>query len=230
MKCIGIIGGISWESTAHYYAALNEGVKNRLGGLHSAQILLWSVDFAEIEELQRTGEWERAGEIFADVAKRLEGAGAECIVIAANTMHKVADYVTKSVSVPLLHIGDATAKAVLSAMKNNVLLLGTRYTMEQPFLKEWLTSKGLHIVVPDDDDILVVNQIIYDELCLGVVTDESRHRLLDVISRNKQRGIEGVILGCTELGMILEPQHVDLQLFDTTAIHVDFALDFSLNS
>jgi aspartate racemase len=230
LKCIGIIGGISWESTTHYYAALNEGIKNRLGGLHSARILLWSVDFAEIENLQRTGEWERAGEIFADIAKRLEGAGAECIVIAANTMHKVADYVTQAVSVPLLHIGDATARAVLNATKTNVLLLGTRYTMEQPFLRERLASQGLHIVVPDDDDVLLVNRIIYEELCLGVVTNESRKRLLDVISRNQPHGIEGVILGCTELAMILQPNHVDLPLFDTTSIHVDFALDFSLNS
>lgn len=230
MKCIGIIGGMSWESTAHYYAALNEGVKNRLGGLHSAQILLWSVDFAEIEELQRVGEWERAGEIFADVAKRLELAGADCIIIAANTMHKVADYVTKAVSVPLLHIGDATAQAVLKVTQANVLLLGTRYTMEQPFLRDWLSNKGVHIVVPNDEDILLVNRIIYEELCLGIVTDESRHCLLDVISRNKQRGIEGVILGCTELAMILQPGDVDLQLFDTTSIHVDFALDFSLNT
>lgn len=230
MKCIGIIGGISWESTAHYYAALNEGVKSRLGGLHCAQILLWSVDFAEIESLQRTGDWERAGDIFADIAKRLEQAGAQCIVIAANTMHRVAADVSEAVSVPLLHIGDATAQAVLDAGKTSVLLLGTRYTMEQPFITERLSSHGLQIVVPDEDDMSLVHRIIYEELCLGVVNADSRRRLLDVIARNKARKIEGVILGCTELAMILQPEHVDLQLFDTTSIHVDAALAFSLDS
>lgn len=230
MKCIGIIGGISWESTAHYYASLNEGVKEHLGGLHSARILLWSVDFSEIEELQRTGQWEEAGKIFADVAKRLQDAGADCILIAANTMHKIAEYVTKAVSIPLLHIGDATAQAVLDSNKTNALLLGTRYTMEQPFMREYLASKGLHIVVPENNDIYLVNRIIYEELCLGIVTDESRECLLGIISRNKKWGIEVVILGCTELAMILQPNHVDLPLFDTTSIHVNYALDFSLHS
>lgn len=230
MKCIGIIGGISWESTSHYYSSLNEGVKERLGGLHSAKILLYSVDFAEIEALQRNDEWAKAGEIFADIAARLEQAGAECILIAANTMHKVADYVTNAVSIPLLHIGDATAEAVFTSGKKKVLLLGTRYTMEQPFLKDRLINLGLQIVVPDLEDISVVNRIIYEELCLGVTTDESRSVLLDVISRNKENGIEGVILGCTELAMILQPQHVDLPLFDTTSIHVQSALEFSLKS
>jgi aspartate racemase len=227
-KCIGIIGGISWESTAHYYSSLNQGVKERLGGLHSAGILLWSVDFAEIEALQRAGDWERAGEIFADIARRLERGGAECMLIAANTMHKVADYVKNAVSIPLIHIGDATAKAVLASGTKRVLLLGTRYTMEQPFLKEYLANLGLNIVVPETDDILSVNRIIYEELCLGRVIDSSRDFLLNIISRNKERGIEGVILGCTELAMILEPQHVDLPLFDTTAIHVESALNFSI--
>lgn len=226
---MGIIGGISWESTAHYYAALNEGVKSRLGGLHSAQVLLWSVDFAEIEQLQRTGDWERAGDIFADIAKRLEQAGAQCIVIAANTMHRVADRVSDAVSIPLLHIGDATAQAVLDAGKTNVLLLGTRYTMEQPFIKERLSSHGLQIVVPNEDDMSLVHRIIYEELCLGIVKPESRRRLLDVISRNAERKIEGVILGCTELAMILQPEHLDLPLFDTTSIHVDAALAFTLD-
>lgn len=230
MRHIGIIGGISWESTAHYYSALNEGVKERLGGLHSASILLWSVDFAEIEAFQRAGDWARAGEIFAGIAANLEQAGAECILIAANTMHKVADYVTGAVSIPLLHIGDATAQAVLAAGKTRVLLLGTRYTMEEAFLRDHLEQRGLEIVVPDQGDISDVNQVIYEELCLGIVRDESRQRLLDVVERNKRNGIEGVILGCTELAMILEPHHVDLALFDTTLIHVRAALDFSLKS
>lgn len=230
MKRIGIIGGISWESTAHYYSALNEGVKQRLGGLHSARILLWSVDFAEIEVLQRANEWARAGEIFAGIAANLEQAGAQCILIAANTMHKVADYVVGAVSVPLLHIGDATAQAVMTAGKTRVLLLGTRYTMEEAFLRDRLEELGLQVVVPESNDILDVNQIIYEELCLGMVRDESRQRLLEVIDRNRRHGIEGVILGCTELSMILGPHHVDLALFDTTAIHVGAALEFSLKS
>lgn len=230
MKRIGIIGGISWESTAHYYSALNEGVKHRRGGLHSARILLWSVDFAEIEVLQRANEWARAGEIFAGIAANLEQAGAECILIAANTMHKVADYVTGAVSVPLLHIGDATAQAVMSTGKTRVLLLGTRYTMEEAFLRDRLEELGLQVVVPEAKDIMDINQIIYEELCLGRVRDESRQRLLEVIDRNRRHGIEGVILGCTELSMILRPEHLDLALFDTTAIHVGAALDFSLKS
>ncbi|WCK55223.1 aspartate/glutamate racemase family protein [Aneurinibacillus sp. Ricciae_BoGa-3] len=228
MKCIGIIGGISWESTAHYYSSLNQGVKERLGGLHSARILLWSVDFAEIEALQRAGDWERAGEIFADIAGRLDRGGAECVLIAANTMHKVANYVKRAISIPLIHIGDATAKAVLESGTKRVLLLGTRYTMEQPFLTDHLSNLGLNIVVPDTDDISSVNRIIYEELCLGRVMDSSRDCLMNIISRNKERGIKGVILGCTELAMILQPQHLDLSLFDTTAIHVESALNFSL--
>lgn len=230
LRRIGIIGGISWESTAHYYSALNEGVRELLGGLHSARILLWSVDFAEIETLQRAGEWARAGEIFAGIAANLEQAGAECILIAANTMHKIADYVAGAVSIPLLHIADATAQAVLAAGKTRVLLLGTRYTMEEAFLRDRLEELGLQVVIPEPTDILDVNQIIYEELCLGHVREESRGRLLDVIDRNRHQGIEGVILGCTELSMILEPHHVDLALFDTTSIHVRAALNFSLNS
>ncbi|MCY0901646.1 MAG: aspartate/glutamate racemase family protein [Firmicutes bacterium] len=229
MKCIGIIGGTSWESTAHYYAALNRGVKQRLGGLHSAKVLLWSVDFAEIEVLQQSGEWEHAGEIFADLAVKLEGAGAQCILIAANTMHRVAEQVTSAVSIPLLHVGDATASAVLVSGMRTVLLLGTRYTMEQPFLKDRLSARGLEVVVPNGDDIVTVNRIIYEELCLGIVTADSREELLHVIRRNKLRGIEGVILGCTELGMILAPQDADIPLFDTTSIHVQSALEFSLD-
>lgn len=228
MKTIGIIGGTSWESTVHYYSGLNQGVKSRLGGLHSAKILLWSVDFAEIETLQRAGDWERAGEMFADIARRLERGGADCLLIAANTMHKVADYVKNAVSIPLIHIGDATAKAVLASGIKRVLLLGTRYTMEEPFLKDYLLNLGLHTVVPETEDILRINQIIFEELCLGQVADSSRDCLLNIIARNKEHGIEGVILGCTELAMILKHEHVDLPLFDTSIIHVESALNFSL--
>lgn len=228
MKCIGIIGGTSWESTAHYYAALNEGVKARLGGLHSARLVLWSVNFSEIEEFQRTGQWEQVGSVYADIAKRLEDAGADCILIAANTMHKVAEYVTSAVSIPLLHIGDATAQAVVQSNMKRVLLLGTRYTMEQPFLTDYLARRGLEIVIPEQQDINLINRIIFEELVLGIVTDDSRECLLEVICRNKAQGIEGVILGCTELAMILQPDDVDLPLFDTTALHVRFALDYSL--
>jgi aspartate racemase len=229
LKTIGIIGGTSWESTVHYYTALNRGVQSRLGGLHSAKILLWSVEFAEIEALQRAGDWEQAGEIYAEIARKLELGGAECIVIAANTMHKVADSITHAVSIPLLHIGDATAKAVLASGISRVLFLGTRYTMEQPFLTDRLSDQGLQVVVPEASDILSVNRIIFEELCLGRVIDSSRDALLNIIERNKPNGIEGVILGCTELAMILKPEHIELPLFDTTAIHVDAALRFSLD-
>lgn len=228
MKCIGIVGGMSWESTAHYYAALNEGVKKRLGGFHSAQVALWSVDFAEIEALQRDGDWEQAGEVLADAAKRLERAGAQCILIGANTMHKVADAVSRAVSIPLLHIGDATADAVIAAGDRKVLLLGTRYTMEQSFLRNYLTGRGLNVIVPDADDQATVHSVIFNELVLGVVRDESRRRLQQVMERGKATGCEGVILGCTELGMILRPEHSDLRLYDTTALHAKYALDFSL--
>lgn len=230
MKTIGIIGGTSWESTAHYYTELNEGVKARLGGLHSAKLLLWSVDFAEIELLQRQGDWVRTGEIFADVAKRLEQAGAQAILIAANTMHIVADSVARAVSIPILHIGDATVQAVRASGLEKVLLLGTRYTLEEPFLRDHLTRLGIEVVIPDQADIATVNRIIYEELCLGVVTEASREELLRIISTNAGSGFEGVILGCTELAMILESKHVDFPLFDTTSIHVQYALDFSLPS
>lgn len=227
MKCIGIIGGTSWESTSHYYTALNHGVQSRIGGLHSAKLLLYSVDFAEIESLQRSGEWKQAGEIYADIAKKLERGGAECILIAANTMHKLADDVSCAVSIPLIHIGDATAKSVLASGARRVLFLGTRYTMEQPFLTDSLVKNGLDVVVPEGEDVLSINRIIFEELCLGKVLDSSRDVLLGIIAEYRKRDIEGVILGCTELGMILEPKHLDLPLFDTTAIHVEAALDFS---
>lgn len=236
MKTIGIIGGTSWESTQHYYAALNEGIHARMGGLHSSKILLWSVDFAEIEEMQRTGDWETAGKTFEDIARRLESAGADCILIAANTMHKVAPAVEESVRIPLLHIGDATAAAVLAAGLKRVLFLGTRYTMEDPFLTGHLSNQGLEVVVPDSGDIAAINRIIYEELCIGKVEADSREILLDIISKyrfsaqsHEKKMIEGVILGCTELGMILEPEHTDLPLFDTTAIHVEAALHFALD-
>ncbi|QQE77068.1 aspartate/glutamate racemase family protein [Alicyclobacillus sp. SO9] len=230
MKTIGMIGGTSWESTSHYYSELNEGVKARLGGLHSAKLLLWSVDFAEIEELQSQGDWARAAEIFVDIARRLEAAGADSILIAANTMHIVAQAVAKAVSIPVLHIGDATAKAVHASNIKKVLLLGTRYTLEHPFLRNHLEQLGLEIVIPASEDILTVNDVIYEELCLGVVTEPSREKLLSIILRNENKGIEGVILGCTELAMILEQQHVNLPIFDTTSIHVQYALDASLSS
>lgn len=230
MKCIGIIGGTSWESTAHYYAACNEAVKERLGGLHSARLLVWSVDFHEVEERQRAGDWAYLGEMYADIAKRLEKAGAACLVIAANTMHKLANDVSRAVSIPVLHIADATAQAILRTGKKRVLFLGTRYTMEEPFLVDHLRENGLDIVLPDASDIGKINRVIFEELCLGMVTEESRAYLCSVIERAESQSIEGVILGCTELGMILTPGDVSLPLFDTTEIHVDYAVNHSLST
>lgn len=229
MKRIGIIGGMSWESTLHYYQALNEGVHARLGGLHSAKCLIWSVEFAEIESLQRAGEWAKAGAILASAAKRLEQAGAEVLLIAANTMHIVADQVSQAVSIPLLHIADATAQAVLTHGNKRVLLLGTRYTMEHPFLKDRLSSHGLEVVLPVENDASEVNRIIFEELCLGRIEPSSKSRLLEVIANAQPDSIDGVILGCTELAVILQQTDVDLALFDTTSIHVEAALDASFD-
>lgn len=229
MKCIGIIGGTSWESTAHYYAALNRGVQARLGGLHSAKLLMYSVNFAEIEMLQRSGAWDEAGEIYASLARQLEHGGAECIVIAANTMHKVAPQVEVAVGIPVIHIADATARRVRTAGVLQVLFLGTRYTMQEPFITDHLRAGGLDVIAPTGETVSTVNRIIFEELVLGKVIEASRNELLSVIADMRSRhAIEGVILGCTELAMILEPHHVDLPLFDTTAIHVEAALDFSL--
>ena len=226
MQTIGMIGGMSWESTAVYYRVINERVKKRLGGLHSAKIVLYSVDFAEIEELQQQGDWQKATELMVDAARRVQAGGADFIVICTNTMHRMADEVEQTTGLPVLHIADATASAVTEAGVATVGLLGTRYTMEQDFYKGRLeTRHDLEVLIPDAEGRTFVHDVIYHELCLGVTRDESRRRYLEIIDDLTNRGAEAVILGCTEIGLLIGPDDTETLLFDTTRIHAEAAAD-----
>ena len=230
MKKIGLLGGMSWESTAEYYRVLNEGVRERLGGLHSARVVVSSVDFAEVAAMQAAGEWDAAGRLLADEARALEAAGAEVVLIGANTMHLVADAVAAAIDVPLLHIADVIAAAVIASGRRRVALLGTAFTMEQPFLRERLEAAGLEVLVPDAAGRAATHAIIYDELCLGIVRDESRAVLTDVVAGLVADGAEGVILGCTELELILDPDAdvAGVPAFPTARLHALAALDVAL--
>lgn len=230
MKTIGLLGGMSWESTIPYYRLINEGVKQRLGGLHSAQILLHSVDFQEIEACQSGGDWQRAGDILAQAAKGLEQAGAEGIVLCTNTMHKVAEQIENTITVPFLHIADATGRAIQKAGLSHVALLGTRYTMEQDFYRGRLQQEfAISTPIPERDDRQRINQIIFDELCLGTFSEASRDYYLGVISALKAQGAQGVIFGCTEIGLLVPVELSPLPVFDTAAIHAADAVDFMLS-
>ncbi|WP_020076150.1 aspartate/glutamate racemase family protein [Cryocola sp. 340MFSha3.1] len=228
MKRIGLLGGMSWESSALYYQAINEGVRERLGGLHSADLVMISVDFADIERLQSSGDWERAGDILTEEAIRLERAGASCVVICTNTMHKVADRVQAAVGIPLLHLADVTAAAVVDAGVHRVALLGTRFTMREPFYRERLESHGLEVIVPPEETQAILDGIIYDELVLGVVTDASRAVYREAIAGLIASGAEGVILGCTEIELLVRPEDSAVPTFPTTALHAAAAVDFAL--
>ena len=228
MKTIGLIGGMSWESTAVYYRALNELARERLGGLHSARLLLHSFDFADIEALQASGDWAGAGEAMIDAARRLECGGAECLVICTNTMHRLAPEVRAAVDLPLLHIGDATADAVTAAGVSRPLLLATRYTMEQDFYRGRLRERGIDARIPDADDRTVVHDVIYEELCRGTIDAGSRRAWIDIVKREAARGADGVIFGCTEVGLLLSPGDVPVPAFDTTLLHARAAIDFAL--
>ncbi|WP_406304694.1 aspartate/glutamate racemase family protein [Streptomyces sp. NBC_00885] len=228
MKTIGLIGGMSWESSAEYYRLLNELVRERLGGLHSAKCVLHSVDFAEIEELQVAGDWERAGEILADAARGLQAAGADLLLICTNTMHKVAGQVEAAVSVPLLHLADATADAVRAQGIGRVGLLGTAFTMEQDFYRDRLAGHGLDVLTPDAEGRALVHRVIYEELCLGVVREESRAAYQDVIARLVAAGAEGVVLGCTEIELLIGEKDSPVPVFPTTRLHVEAAVDAAL--
>ncbi|HLT25717.1 MAG TPA: aspartate/glutamate racemase family protein [Zeimonas sp.] len=220
MKTIGLIGGMSWESTVPYYRLVNEAVKQRLGGLHSARLILYSVDFHDVEELQRTDRWDEAGRMLADVARTLERAGAELLALCANTMHKVAPAIEAAVDVPLLHVVEPTAEAVRRAGFSRVGLLGTRFTMEQGFYRDRLRDRhGLDVLIPDEGDRAALHRIIYEELCVGVVRDASRQTYRAAIERLALRGAQAVILGCTEISMLVGPADSSLPLFDTTTIH-----------
>ncbi|MFI1397331.1 aspartate/glutamate racemase family protein [Streptomyces sp. NPDC020681] len=229
MRTIGLIGGMSWESSAEYYRLLNELVRDRLGGLHSARCVLHSVDFAEIEELQVAGDWERAGEILAEAGRGLEAAGADLLLICTNTMHKVADQVADAVGIPLLHLGDATATAVRSAGLSRVGLLGTAFTMEQDFYRDRLASHGLTVLTPDAEGRAEVHRVIYEELCLGVVRDESRAAYQDVIGKLVAGGAEGIVLGCTEIELLIGAADSPVPVFPTTRLHAEAAVDAALS-
>jgi len=229
MKVIGLIGGMSWESTAEYYRIINETVKERLGGHHSAKILLYSVNFSEIEKLQREGRWQEATEFMCEAAMRVELGGADCILICTNTMHKMAGEVQRAVTIPLLHIADAAAMEIKKMGIGRVALLGTKYTMEEEFYKGRLMAKyGFEVLIPPEEDRNIINQIIYDELCLGKVEGKSKKRFVQIIGKLKNQGAEGVILGCTEISLLIKQKDSPLELFDTTAIHAQAAVDFAL--
>ena len=228
MKTIGLIGGMSWESTVSYYQLINETIKEKLGGLHSAKILLYSVDFAEIERYQASGDWDKSAEVLSQIAHNLEQAGADFIVICTNTMHKVAPQIQKTISIPILHIAQATADTLLENGIKKVGLLGTKYTMTQEFYKEKLLEAGLEVVIPDQAGVEEVNRIIYDELCLGQIEESSKQAYLTIIDDLKNAGAEAVILGCTEIGLLVKQEDTDMSLFDTTEIHALRAAEFAV--
>lgn len=230
MRTVGIIGGMSWESTSTYYRRLNQLINERLGGLHSAQILLASVDFSPIEEMQSRGDWEAAGRTLKAKAQQLEKAGADCIVIATNTMHKVAPEIEAAVSIPLIHIVDAIAEHLRQSNINQAGLLGTRFTMQQPFYKDRLEQQGIKVLVPNESDSYTVDNIIFKELCRGQFTDDARKQYLKIIDVLSAKGAEGVILGCTEIGLLVRQEHSALPLFDTTEVHCQAITDWMLNS
>jgi aspartate racemase len=229
-RVIGMLGGMSWESTAEYYRLANEAVRDRIGGLHSARIVLASLDFAEIEALQVAGDWQRAGDLLAAEAAGLEAAGAELLLLCTNTMHKVADRVQAAVSIPLLHLADTTAAAVRAAGLSTVGLLATGFTMEQDFYRDRLAGHGLDVLVPDADDRAAVHRIIYDELCRGVIRDESRQLYGQTIDRLVAAGAEGIILGCTEIELLIEQADSPVPVFPTTRLHVEAAVTAALTA
>ena len=223
MKTIGLIGGMSWESTTTYYQIINETIKNELGGLHSAKCILYSVDFSEIEECQANGNWAKSAEILSGAAKKLESAGADFIVICTNTMHKIVPQIQNHINIPILHIAEATAETLIRQNIKNVALLGTKYTMTQDFYKERLISKGLSVIIPSAKEVEEVNRIIYNELCVGIISASSRKIYSEIIERLKSAGAEAVILGCTEIGMLIRKDDSALPVFDTTVIHAQKA-------
>lgn len=219
MKTIGLLGGMSWESTVTYYQIINETIKEKLGGLHSARILLYSVDFAEIEKCQSKGDWEKSADILSEAARNLEKAGADFIVICTNTMHKVAPEIQDRIHVPVMHIAEATAEVLKENQITKVALLGTKYTMTQDFYKKKLEENGITVLIPDEKSIEIVNRVIYDELCLGMISSGSREQYLKIIDALALKGAQGVILGCTEIGLLVHQEDTSLPVFDTTQIH-----------
>lgn len=228
MKTIGLIGGMSWESTAHYYSGLNEGIKAKLGGLHSAKIAMVSVDFAPIEKLQHLGDWDATADILIDAAKNVEVAGADFVMICTNTMHEVAPKIEEEISIPILHIADATADAIKDKEFKKVGLLGTAFTMKRAFYKGRLTDKhNIEVITPNDEERKIVHDVIYQELCLGEIKDTSKAVYLKIIEKLAKAGAEAVILGCTEIGMLVNQSDTNVILLDTTAIHAEKAVELA---
>ena len=229
MKTLGLIGGMSWESTLVYYRRLNRGVRDRLGGMHSAALILWSVDFAPIAAMQAAGDWDRATTALEDAARRLERAGADALLICANTMHRMAGEVQAAVSIPVLHVADATAAAVRAAGSSRPLLLATRFTMEQAFYRDRLKADGVAAVIPGEADRARLHAIIYDELVQGVISLDSKATMMAIIDNaRRDQGVDGVILGCTEFGLLIGPDDLDLPVFDTALIHAAAGIAFAL--
>jgi len=230
MKTLGLIGGMSWESTIPYYREINQTVKQELGGLHSAKIIVFSVDFHEIEALQRSGDWDSAGKILANAAQALERAGADILVLCTNTMHKVAPAIEAAVSIPLFHIADPTAEEIKAHGYQRIALLGTRFTMEQAFYKDRLQHvHGLEVITPDEADRHIVHKIIYDELCLGSIQESSRQEYQRIITSLIENGAQAIILGCTEISLLINQSHASVPLFDTTALHARKAALWALS-
>lgn len=228
MKLLGLVGGTSWESTVVYYQLLNRMVRDRLGGRHSARLVLSSLDFGPVEAAMARGDWDVVGAELVANARRCEAAGAEAVLICANTMHRMADVVQAAISVPLIHIGDATAEALRAAGARRPLLLGTRFTMEQPFLRERLAGHGVVTTIPDKADRDELHRIIFDELVVGVIDDDSRRRMLAIIEAGRQAGADSVIFGCTEFGLLVDEGQSPLPMFDTAVIHARAGLDFAM--
>ncbi|NBF02147.1 amino acid racemase [Pseudomonas sp. Fl5BN2] len=230
MRTIGLIGGMSWESSAEYYRLINQQVRDRLGPLRSAQLLMYSVDFGPVEQAQHAGRWDVAARILVDAAQRLQDGGAECVVLCTNTMHKVAEQIQAAITVPFLHIADPAAQAAQQATTLSVGLLGTAFTMEQDFLKNRLAQHGLNVLIPDAQERQALHRIIYEELCVGIISEASRRVYQQVIESLQARGAQAVILGCTEIGLLLKPEHSPLPLLDTTELHARAAVEFALGS
>ncbi|MHB9295543.1 aspartate racemase [Pillotina sp. SPG140] len=228
MKCIGLIGGMSWESTVEYYRIINEEIKNKLGGFNSAKCILWSVNFEEIELYQRTNNWRKCGEILNNAAKNLEKAGAELLILCTNTMHKISDMLLQDIKIPFLHIADMTADEIIKEKINTVGLLGTKYTMSEDFYKSKLIEKNINVIVPKEDDQIIINEIIYEELCKGIIKENSQKKYIEIINEMVKNGIQGIILGCTEIGLLIKQKDVSIKTFDTTIIHAKKAVAYSL--
>lgn len=230
MKTIGLLGGMSWESSLGYYRAINQGIKAALGGLHSAKIAMVSVDFQPIEQLQHSGDWQQTAEILINSAKQVQAAGADCLLICTNTMHKVAPQIESAIDIPLLHIADATAEVIVNKGLSTVGLLGTAFTMEQDFYKNRLTDNfGIKVLIPNEQDRTIVHDVIYQELCLGKVNTASKKEYLRIINEMADQGAQAVILGCTEIGLLVQQADTPITLLDTTVIHANKAIEFALN-